>query len=49
LYSQNGGGSNPGGVSDKADHEIKLVMGLGGVMDLGWVELYVFDFKKKKN
>ena len=41
LYSQNGGGTYPGGVLDKADNTIKLVMGLVGVMDMGWVELCV--------
>jgi len=41
LYSQNGGGTNPGGVLDKADNAIKLVRGLVGVMDMGWVELCV--------
>jgi hypothetical protein len=34
LYSQNGGGSNPGRVSNKKDYAIKLVLGLGGNMDL---------------
>ena len=33
LCSQNGGGTNPGGVSDKVDNAIKLVMGLAGVME----------------
>jgi len=41
FYGQNDGGTNPGGVPDKVDNAIKLVMGLEGVMGLVWAELCV--------